>query len=230
MIPIVSTKVDHALGRNWGRLMAAAQEGDADAYRALLSELACWLRQYFSRRLPPAMTDDAVRDALLAIHEMRHTYDPKRPFDPWLAAIARYKWIDHLRSLKFQAAEPLDEDIGIQDRGASVIAGSTRQRLLAQLHPRQAEAICLVKLQGYSVEEASHATGQSMLLKKVNIHRGIKRLVDIIEAKDNADRFLRQSSRPGAGPDSIAQCVLTLATQLFRRALSPRSQKVTCHD
>lgn len=230
MIPIVSTKADNALGRNWGRLMAAAQEGDADAYRILLSEIACWLRRYFATRLPPAMTEDAVRDVLLAIHEKRHTYDPKRPFDPWLAAIARYEWIDHLRSLKFQSAEPLGEDNGIPDRGASVIAGSTFQQLLAQLNPRQAEALRLVKLQGHSVEEASHATGQSILLMKVNIHRGIKRLADIIEAADNVDRFPRRSSRPGAGPASTAQCARALATQLFRRALSPRGQKVTCHD
>ena len=38
-----------------------------------------WLRGcagYYARRLPPAMTEDAVQDVLLAIHEKRHTYDP----------------------------------------------------------------------------------------------------------------------------------------------------------
>ena len=29
----------------------------------------------------------AVQDTLLAIHQKRHTYDPSRPFAPWLAAI-----------------------------------------------------------------------------------------------------------------------------------------------
>ena len=43
------------------------------------------------------------------------------------------------------------------------------------------------KLEGYSVEEASRATGQSVSLIKVNIHRGIKRLVDIIKATGDAD-------------------------------------------
>ncbi len=148
MTPIVSTKVDNAPDQNWGRLMAAAQMGDAKAYRILLPELACWLRRYYARRLPPALTEDAVRDVLLAIHEKRHTYDPGHPLEPWLAAIARYKWIDRLRSLRFNAAEPLDENIGIPDHGASVIAGSTVQQLLAQLKPCQAEAIRLVKLQG----------------------------------------------------------------------------------
>ena len=51
-----------------------------------------WLRGCagtYARRLPPSMTDDAVQDVFLAIHEKRHTYDPARPFGPWLAAIAR---------------------------------------------------------------------------------------------------------------------------------------------
>jgi RNA polymerase sigma factor (sigma-70 family) len=137
-------------------------------------------------RLPRAMIEDAVQDVLLAIHEKRHTYDPRRPFGPWLAAIARYKWIDRLRSLKTEAAEPLHENVRVPDHGDTVIIGSTFQQLLAELTPPQAEAIRLVKLEGYSVEEASRATGQSVSLIKVNIHRGIKRLANIIKAAGDA--------------------------------------------
>jgi RNA polymerase sigma factor (sigma-70 family) len=185
MAPIVST--GDLSGQNWDRMMAAAQVGDAHAYRTLLTELAPWLRRYYARRLPPAMTEDAVQDVLLAIHEKRHTYDPSRPFGPWLAAIARYKWIDRLQSLKAETAEPLDENIGVPDHGDSVIAGSTLQRLLAELKPPQAEAIRLVKLEGYSVEDAARATGQSISLIKVNIHRGLRRLANIIKKAGDAD-------------------------------------------
>ena len=117
MAPVVSTKPDRAPGQNWDQLMAAAQAGEANAYRTLLGEVALWLHRYYARRLPAAMTEDAVQDVLLAIHEKRHTYDPARPFGPWLAAIARYKWIDQLRSLKAEASKPLDENIGVPDHG-----------------------------------------------------------------------------------------------------------------
>jgi RNA polymerase sigma factor (sigma-70 family) len=187
MALIASTKASDAPGHSWDRLMAAAQLGDTNAYRTLLSELVPWLRRYYARRLPPAMTEDAVQNVLLAIHEKRHTYDPARPFGPWLAAIARYKWIDQLRSLKAEAAEPLDENIGVPDHGDTVITGSTFQQLLAELKPPQAQAIRLVKLEGYSVEEASRATGQSISLIKVNIHRGIRQLANIIKATGDAD-------------------------------------------
>jgi RNA polymerase sigma-70 factor (ECF subfamily) len=187
LAPIVSAKAGDAPGQGWDRMMAAAQVGDANAYKTLLAELVPWLHRYYARRLPTAMTEDAVQDVLLAIHEKRHTYDPARPFGPWLAAIARYKWIDRLRSLKTEAAEPLDENIGVPDHGDTVIAGSTFRQLMAELKPPQAEAIRLVKLEGYSVEEASRATGQSVSLIKVNIHRGLKRLAYIIQATGDAD-------------------------------------------
>jgi RNA polymerase sigma factor (sigma-70 family) len=187
MAPTVIDKAGDPSGPNWDRMMADAQAGDANAYRTLLAELALWLRRYYARRLPPAMTEDAVQDVLLAVHEKRHTYDPSRPFGPWLNAIARYKWIDRLRSLKADAAEPLDENIGAPDHGDTVIVGSTFQQLLAELKPAQAEAIRLVKLEGYSVVEASRATGQSVSLIKVNIHRGLKRLAGIVRTAGDAD-------------------------------------------
>ena len=154
----------------------AAQAGDRGAYHRLLSELRLWLRHYYARRVPPGMVDDAVQDALLAVHEKRHTYDPSRPFPPWLAAIARYKWIDRLRRLKPGQAETLTDALSVTDHGEAVTSAISLERLLAELKPAQAEVIRLVKLQGFSIEEASARTGQSTSLVKVNIHRGLNRL------------------------------------------------------
>lgn len=167
--------------------MAAAQRGDAKAYRALLTELIPWLRRYYAQRLPPVMTDDAVQDVLMAVHEKRHTYDPSRPLGPWLAAIARYKWIDHLRALRVEATEPLDDNIPVPDHEDVAVTGAIFHDLLAMLKPAQGDAIRLVKLEGHSVEEASRATGQSVSLVKVNIHRGIKRLMSLVLRADDAN-------------------------------------------
>ena len=73
-------------GCAWDVLMAAAQRGDASAYHRLLSEVAMWLRRYYARRLPPAMIDDTIQDAMIAVHKKRQTYDLSRPFGAWLAA------------------------------------------------------------------------------------------------------------------------------------------------
>ena len=170
----------------WGELMAAAQTGDARAYRQLLAEVGAWLRRYYNQRLPPGMVDDAAQETLLAIHEKRHTYDSARPFGPWLAAIARYKWIDRLRALKSGRTEPLDEQISVPSHEEAVTSASSLERLMQDLKPGQAEAIRLVKLQGYSVEEASARTGQSVSLVKVNIHRGLGRLAALVRRRADA--------------------------------------------
>jgi RNA polymerase sigma factor (sigma-70 family) len=164
----------------WDALMAAAQDGDAVAYRQLLSELDTWLKRYYSRRLPPSMIDDLTQDVLVAVHEKRHTYDPSRPFVAWLAAIARYKWIDAIRSLKSKTTVTLEDDVAVPAHEDAVTSAWSLENLLGTLKPAQADVIRLVRLQGHSVEEASHATGQSATLVKVNIHRGLKRLAALL--------------------------------------------------
>lgn len=170
--------------RDWDTLMAAAQDGDAASYRRLLSELAPWLRRYYSRRLPPSMIDDIVQDVLVAVHEKRHTYDPGRPLIAWLAAIARYKWIDAIRALKSKATVALEDDVAAPAHDEPAGAWSL-ENLLKTLKPAQAEAIRLVRLKGHSIEEASQATGQSTTLVKVNIHRGLKRLAALVRSNPN---------------------------------------------
>jgi RNA polymerase sigma factor (sigma-70 family) len=166
---------------DWGSLMVAAQEGHGGAYRRLLAEISVWLTRYFQRRLPPADVDDAVQETLLAVHRRRHTYDPQYPLGPWLAAIAKRKWIDQLRSLGRRPTEELSVDLSIGDHEASVVSGSVLASLLEDLRPAQAQAILLVKVQGYSIEDASRETGLSASAIKMNIHRGLARLTAFIE-------------------------------------------------
>lgn len=171
----------------WGALMAAAQGGHGGAYRRLLGEVRVWLIRYFARRLPPGAVDDAVQETLIAIHEKRHTYDPVRPFRPWLAAVARYKWIDRLRAMGRHATQELPGDLATGDHESAVSSAAVLGRLMAELKPAQAEAIRLVKLNGYSVAEASARTGQSESLIKVNIHRGLARLAAIVERQTDVE-------------------------------------------
>ena len=173
--------------QDWGALMIAAQDGNGGAYRQLLGAMRLWLMRYYSRRLPMAQVDDAVQDTLLAIHQKRHTYDPARPFQPWLAAVARHKWIDRLRSMARSGTEGLPLDIAVPDHERAVTSATVLHQLMAELKPAQADAIRLVKIEGYSVAEASAKTGQSGSLIKVNIHRGLSRLSAMIQGRHDDD-------------------------------------------
>jgi RNA polymerase sigma-70 factor (ECF subfamily) len=165
----------------WGALMAAAQDGHAGAYQRLLTEVTAWLEHYFRRRLPAGEVDDAVQETLLAIHRRRHTYDPRLPLGPWLAGIARRKWIDQLRSLGRRPSEPLGDALAVDDHERSVTSATVLASLLGRLAPAQAQVIRLVKLHGYSIEDASRETGLSASAVKMTIHRGLSRLTAFIE-------------------------------------------------
>lgn len=52
--------------------------------------------------------------------------------------------------------------------------------LLAELPDAQQQAIALIKLEGLSVAEASQRTGVSASALKVQVHRGLKRLAELV--------------------------------------------------
>jgi RNA polymerase sigma-70 factor (ECF subfamily) len=163
------------------RLMTLSQQGDKQAYAALLETCQRWLRSYYSRRIASASLDDLVQETLVALHTKRASWDASRPFLPWLAAIARYRWVDHLRRLYRADEHALHEDLLGTDEEPAVAARISLERLLGLLPPAQERAIALVKIEGLSIAEASALTGQSESLVKVNIHRGLKKLAAMIE-------------------------------------------------
>lgn len=163
------------------RLMARAQDGDATAYASLLSECRSWLYRYFARRIAPSLVDDLVQDTLVSVHRKRATFDPSRPFLPWLAAIARYRWIDQLRRNYRVHEVELDDTLAGDSEEEGIAARLSIERLFGTLPAGQALVIRLVKIEGLSVAEAAEQSGQSEPLVKVNIHRGLKRLAAVVE-------------------------------------------------
>src|SRR6516165_12381243 len=78
-------------------LMKAAQAGDGRSYTRLLEEITPQLRRIvWSQRsfLQKEDIEDLVQDILLSVHAVRATYDPERPFIPWLLAITRNRLAD----------------------------------------------------------------------------------------------------------------------------------------
>jgi RNA polymerase sigma factor (sigma-70 family) len=176
---------DLARDRGWAALMAAAQNGDRAAYERLLKEILPFLRRLAaSQHRSPDRVEDVVQDALLTLHRVRHTYDPARPFGPWLAAIARRRSIDALRRRgRTEAAEVSDESayetfadprandgLEVRERAGAL------SRAIAGLPQGQREAVELLKLRQLSLAEASQASGKSVASLKVSVHRAIRAL------------------------------------------------------
>lgn len=163
------------------QLMTLSQKGDRKAYTALLTFSKAWLQRYYARKVAPCQQDDLVQETLLSLHRKLASYDPSRPFLPWLAAIARYRWVDHLRLVYRSREVELGDSLPSSDEHEGISARISLDSLFALLPPAQARAIELVRIEGRSVSEASARCGQSEPLVKVNVHRGIKKLSALIE-------------------------------------------------
>ncbi|MGH8788516.1 MAG: sigma factor, partial [Cupriavidus necator] len=83
---------------DWSMAMARAQGGDREAYRRLLEDITPYIRALAARQVRNRSDlEDTVQDVLLTVHAVRHTYDPARPFGPWLVAIVNRRIVDGLR-------------------------------------------------------------------------------------------------------------------------------------
>lgn len=169
----------------WSGFMAAAQDGDGAAYARLLREIAPFLRVLVRHRCrDPDRAEDIVQDVLLTLHRVRHTYDPNRPFTPWLAAICERRSIDALRKrVRLGAHEILDErtyeTFADPTANKALEAGDAAQALavmVAALPPAQREALELLKVKEMTLLEASAVSGQSVGALKISVHRAIKAL------------------------------------------------------
>lgn len=174
----------------WRSLMRAAQDGDSHAYASLLKEVLPVVRGAVRRRWRNANdVEDIVQDILLSIHVVRHTYDPGRPFGPWLATITARRIADAARRVSTRTAnettvdvmpETFSQDETKSDQEALDDQGEVN-RALAGLSASQREAIELMKLRGLSLEEASVVTGKSVSSLKVTVHRAMKVMRRILE-------------------------------------------------
>jgi len=176
-----------AMEKRCSALMRAAQHGDSAAYSALLHAILPLLQRLVRnqlRFLQAADREDLVQEILLSIHAARASYDPKRPYMPWLMSIAHRRIVDRARrSSRQRARELLVDDFGepvadqpLNNEEPQYGDPEALHRALKELPARQRTAIELVKLRELSVNEASEMSGMGRSALRVSVHRAIKSL------------------------------------------------------
>lgn len=178
----------------WRKQMQAAQAGDRRAYYGLLEEMLPLLRRYVAKNWRDANSgEDVVQDILLSMHTARHTYDPDRPFVPWLLAIARRRMIDagrrsSRRGRHETTVDVFPETFPADDAKSGQDVSDDRADIdyaLARLSPSQRQAVELTKLQGRSLEEASQLAGRSVTSLKVAVHRALKDMRRVLQERSD---------------------------------------------
>lgn len=180
---------DRAPSDDWSTLMTRSQGGDQSAYLILLKGITPYLRALARRRgLGADEIEDGVQDVLLTVHAIRHTYDPKRPFTPWLAAVARHRLVDRTRrririAARETALTDAHETLALEETNSHERAHDVRRLRVAisGLPGGQRQAIEMLRLRELSLKEASAISGQSETALKVAVHRAVKRLRRALE-------------------------------------------------
>ena len=173
--------------RQLSSLMRKAQDGDQAAYASLLREVLPILKRVVQARLgflPVMDREDLVQEILMSVHAARATYDPTRPFKPWLMTITHNRMVDQARRNSRRNANEMSVDeypADVADAAAGAAAdryGDPEQlrRAIKVLPKGQRSALELLKLREMSLKEASQATGMSIGALKVSVHRAIKTL------------------------------------------------------
>lgn len=167
-------------------LMQRAQHGSEGAYSRLLQELPPVIGRMIRRQMAgasPSDQEDVLQEVLMSIHTARASYDPARPFIPWLKAIVINRTIDFMRRQKRNTAgQVLTDDMAdiVDDSAGDAVvrydAVDALQKAIRKLPAGQRSAIELLKLREMTLREAAAMTGMSITALKASVHRGVRTL------------------------------------------------------
>jgi len=163
-------------------LMARVQDGDRESCRLLFDDVGPMVMSFLRRRIADrSELEDVYQDAMLALFQARHTYQPSRPLEPWLFAIARNVAADHTgRYWGRVRFEQLTDRIPESASPEQPQPEPSLRDAMARLPEPQREAFAMLKLEGMTVEQAAARAGTSVGALKVRAHRAYEALKKII--------------------------------------------------
>ena len=182
------------------RLAVAAAGGSAEAFRAIVERYQDAVFRLVVRMVrDPGLAEDIAQETFLKAYRALPGYDPRWKLSSWLLKIAHNATIDHLRRQRLDTT-PLDLGADAEsgspiDRLADDSVLDAEQRLrgralardlqtaLGSLDPVYRELLLLRFQEGMAYQEIADVTGLPLGTVKVRLHRGRKRLADLLAAR-----------------------------------------------
>jgi len=179
------------------RLAVAAAKGSADAFRAIVERHQQSVYRLVVRMVrDPALAEDIAQETFLKAYRALPGYDPRWKLSSWLLKIAHNPTIDHLRRQRLdttplevgpdvEGGSPLDRlvDSSVVDAERKVRGKALARALqdaLAELDPAYRELLLLRFQEGLAYQEIAEVTGLPLGTVKVRLHRGRKRLGELL--------------------------------------------------
>lgn len=167
-------------------LMDAFLNGDARAFERLFRLLSPRVGSALAHMCGDArMAEDLTQAAFLKVFRARSAYQRGMLVTPWVFAIARNTFLDHLRRLR-RRPESLSVDGTLPERAVqepTALEESEQRALrdgLLALPRAQREALLLLKVQGLSLAEVAALSGTSPASIKMRVHRAYRSLRGVL--------------------------------------------------
>jgi RNA polymerase sigma-70 factor, ECF subfamily len=177
-----------SLGVTDAELVRTAQRGDRNSFGILYERYAAMVHGILLGRVPAHAVEDLVQDVFLkAMPRITSLRDPGH-FGGWLAAIARNRAVDFFRQSNITPeqledmpyAEPKSAEAGsVKKNEAEFVLGAIRQ-----LPEAYRETLILRLVEGMTGPEIALRTGLTHGSVRVNLHRGMQQLRQILEGRE----------------------------------------------
>src|ERR1700745_20032 len=173
-------------------LVGAARDGDRSAFGRLYDRYAPMVHGVLLAKVPLAEVDDLVQDVFMVALRRLSTLRKTGSFGAWLAAIARNQANDyHRRSLPENqfADDSSDQDKDIGSNNASGCHEGPAAAILEavrSLPDAYRETLILRLVEGMTGPEIAARTGLAHGSVRVNLHRGMEQLREILGHRANS--------------------------------------------
>lgn len=160
-------------------LVRAARRGDQTAFTRLYERYVRMVHGLLLTRVPAADVDDLVQDVFAAAFRGIGGLRDPDAFGGWLASIARNQAVDYHRASRptVELSDVAGSDGRDQDEALSVMAA------LRTLPAAYRETLTLRLVEGMTGPEIAARTGLTPGSVRVNLHRGMAQLREILERR-----------------------------------------------
>ena len=169
-----------------GELARRVQEGDSDAFEALARKYISSVYAVVSSFFPGQEDiDDSVQETFLRTLAKIQSFNPNRPFAPWLYQVARNVARNRWKYLKSRQHEDLTElervpaDANGENPGTLAELSELRSNVAAaieSLPERQRTAFRLHDVEGFTATEIAEMFGVSDGTVRANVHHARRAL------------------------------------------------------
>jgi len=177
---------------------------DQDAFvRELYQRYGSQLLAYAGKILvDPQHAEDVVQETMLRAWRHADRLTPEHgSVHHWLSRVARNIALDRIRARRARPSEVEPDSVtetGCDDHADAVLTSVMLNRALADLSPKQREAVEQVYLAGYTPTETAVRLGVPLGTVKTRLHHGLRRLRVRLATEAPAARTPRTiCARPG---------------------------------